>query len=120
MATPQNGEEIHVDEIEASAGEKAGVGRYVLIFGTLIGIILLGGVALIGGLSQGDVEEEVTVSGRIQSTEGGSESNDGVLGVEPERTQDTAEAAGPDVGAGQSDASAPDTGTPNISNTDAR
>lgn len=81
MAAPE--EEIHIRDTEATGASKEGVGRWVLIFGTLIAIALLGAVALFGGLSQGDVEEEATVSGKIQSVEQDS-ANDGVLlGDEP-------------------------------------
>lgn len=76
MARPD--EEIHIRDTEATAASKEGVGRWVLIFSTLIAIVLLGGVALFGGLSQGDVEEEATVSGRIDSVENDS-GQDGVL-----------------------------------------
>ena len=71
-------DEVHIRDIEATGASKEGVGRWVLILSTALVILLLGGVALFGGLSQDTVEEEATVSGRIQSTEQGS-SNDGVL-----------------------------------------
>ncbi len=77
MAGPD--EEIHIRDIEATGASKEGVGRWVLILSTVLVILLLGGVALWGGMSQGLVEEEATVSGKIQSVEGGNESNDGVL-----------------------------------------
>ena len=76
MAGPD--EEIHIRDTEATGASKENVGRWVLIFSTLIAIVLLGGVALFGGLSQGTVEEEATVSGKISSVEDDGD-NDGVL-----------------------------------------
>lgn len=77
MANPD--EEVHIRDTEATAASKEGVGRWVLIFGTALVILLLGAVALFGGLSQGDVEEEATVSGRIDSVENEDADSDGVL-----------------------------------------
>ena len=77
MARPD--EEIHIRDTEATGASKEGVGRWVLIFSTLIAIVLLGAVALFGGLSQGTVEEEATVSGKISSVEDDGSDNDGVL-----------------------------------------
>lgn len=88
MAAPND--EVHIRDTEATGASKEGVGRWVLIFSTLIAIILLGAVALFGGLSQGDVEEEATVSGRIQSVED-RDANDGVLLGEDAGAADLAE-----------------------------
>jgi len=37
----QEGDEIHIDEIEASGGSKEGVVRWVLGIGTLLAILIL-------------------------------------------------------------------------------
>lgn len=71
-------DEVHIRDIEATGASKEGVGRWVLVIGTGIAILALLGTALMGGLSQDTIEEEATVSGKIQSTEQDS-SNDGVL-----------------------------------------
>lgn len=76
MAVPD--EEVHIRDTEATAASRENVGRWVLIFSTLIAIVLLGAVALFGGLSQDTVEEEATVSSRIQSVED-ENTDDGVL-----------------------------------------
>ena len=69
------GDEVHVSEQEVSAGSKEGVGRWVLAIGTLLAIILLSIVWIIPALTQGDVEEEATVSGKISSQEDGEETD---------------------------------------------
>ena len=62
----RNGE-IHIDDNEASAGETSGHMRKVLGISTLIAIIGLSIVWITGALTQGDVEEEATLSGKIQA-----------------------------------------------------
>lgn len=97
MANPD--EEVRIRDIEATGASKEGVGRWVLIFGTALVILLLGAVALFGGLSQDTVEEEATVSGRIDSVEQGTgANNDGVLLGEGGSARDIDEDAG-NVGA---------------------
>ena len=73
------GEEVHLETTEASGGSKEGVGRWVLVISTAIAVLILGAIALFGGLSQGDVEEEVTVSENIRSAEEDDGANDGIL-----------------------------------------
>ncbi|MXO85945.1 hypothetical protein GRI38_07850 [Altererythrobacter aurantiacus] len=65
----QDGDETHVSDVEASGGSKEGVVRWVLIIGTLVTIVLLSAVWIIGASTQGDIEEEATVSGVISSQE---------------------------------------------------
>ena len=76
-----DGEQIHVDDTEASGGSKEGVVRWVLLGGMLLAILLLSIVWIIPALSQGDVEEEATVTGKVEATQDES-GTDGVLGVE--------------------------------------
>ena len=73
------GEEVHLETTEASGGSKENVGRWVLIVGTLAAILFLGGIWITGALTQGDVEEEVTVSENIRSAEEDDGANDGIL-----------------------------------------
>lgn len=63
----QQGDEVHASETEASGGSKEGVVRWVLIIGTLLAIGFLTVIWVTGAASQGDVEEEATVSGIIDS-----------------------------------------------------
>lgn len=65
----RRGEEVHVETTEASGGSKEGVVRWVLIIGTLLAIVLLSIIWMTGAAFQGDVEEERTVSGQIDSAE---------------------------------------------------
>ncbi|NVD45809.1 hypothetical protein [Qipengyuania atrilutea] len=67
------GDEVHVSEQEVSAGSKEGVGRWVLAIGTLLAILLLSIVWIIPAMTQGDVEEEATMSGTISSQNDGEE-----------------------------------------------
>ncbi|WP_279350492.1 hypothetical protein [Erythrobacter litoralis] len=73
--------EVHVSEVEASGGSKEGVGRWVLLGGTLLAIILLSIVWIIPAIMEGDVEEEATVSGEIQSRESDGDSTDSIVGA---------------------------------------
>ncbi len=75
------GDEIHVDETEASGGSKEGVVRWILIVGTLLAIILLSAIWIFGAATQGDVEEEATVSGAIDSRDEGY-GTDSIIGID--------------------------------------
>lgn len=83
----KEGEEIHVDETEASGGSKEGVVRWVLAGGLLLAILLLSVTWIIPALSKGDVEEEATVSGAIQSMEEDGDGTDSIVGI-PDGTDD--------------------------------
>ena len=75
------GDEIHVTDTEASGGSKEGVVRWVLIGGLVLAIILLSIVWIIPAMTQGDVEEEATVSGEIRSMEEEGDGTDSIVGV---------------------------------------
>ena len=87
---------VHVSEEEASGGSKEGVVRWVLLGGLLLAIILLSVTWIVPALMQGDVEEEGTVSGEIQSMENDGDTTDSIVGAGP-----TEEAAGSDQTATQ-------------------
>jgi len=72
--------EVHVSEVEASGGSKEGVGRWVLLIGTLLAVILLSVVWIVPALMQGDVEEEASVSREIQSLESDGDGTDSIVG----------------------------------------
>ena len=63
------GEEIHVSDTEASGASKEGVVRWVLIASTLLAIVLLSLIWIIPAMTQGDIEEEASVSNKIQSSD---------------------------------------------------
>ena len=75
----KEGEEVHLDETEASGGSKEGVVRWVLAGGLLLAIILLSVTWIIPALSTGDVEEEGTVSGQISSMEDDGSDTDSMV-----------------------------------------
>lgn len=75
----KEGEEVHLDETEASGGSKEGVVRWVLAGGLLLAIVLLSVTWIIPALSTGDVEEEGTVSGQISSMEDDGNDTDSIV-----------------------------------------
>ena len=77
--------EIHIDDTAASGGEKSGHMRWVLGVGLALAIGLMTIIWITGALSQGDVEEEGTVSGKITSQQDDSSGTDSI--IEPEDTQ---------------------------------
>ncbi len=72
----KQGDEIHVNDTEASGGNKTGHVRWILVIGTLLAIVLLSIVWITGAATQGDVEEERTASGRMDSTVGAEADGD--------------------------------------------
>lgn len=69
-------DEIHIEDDLAKAGETSGHMRWVLGIGTLLAIILMSIIWITGAATQGDVEEEATVSGELRSTVGEEEDGD--------------------------------------------
>ena len=84
----KEGDEIHIDDVEASGGSKEGVVRYVLAGGLILAIILMSVVWIVPAMTQGDVEEEATVSGEISSMEEEGDSTDSILGTDEEQVGD--------------------------------
>ncbi|MBX7539600.1 hypothetical protein [Qipengyuania sphaerica] len=77
----KEGDEVHVSETEASGGSKEGVVRWVLAGGLLLAVLLMSIVWIIPAMTQGDVEEEATVSGEIRSMEEEGDGTDSIVGV---------------------------------------
>ena len=71
---------------------KEGVVRWVLLGGLVLAVILLSVVWIIPAMTQGDVEEEATVSGEIQSMEDDGNSTDSIIGTETDLGDDTVSA----------------------------
>ena len=65
----RHNDEVHINEEEVSGGSKEGVVRWVLIAGTLLAIILLSVIWISGAATQGDIESEATVSGRMDAAD---------------------------------------------------
>ena len=80
----KEGDEIHVTDTEASGGSKEGVVRWVLLGGLVLAVILMSVVWIIPAMMQGDVEEEATVRGEIQSMEEDGDGTDSIVGVPSE------------------------------------
>ncbi len=70
---------IHIEGDHASAGEKTGVMRYVLAISLVLALVAMSAVWIIPAMFQGDVEEEATVSGAIQSTAEEGDGTDSIV-----------------------------------------
>ena len=79
----KHGDNVHLEEEEASGGSKEGVVRWVLAGGLVLAILLMSIVWIIPALTQGDVEEEATVSGELQSLEDEGDGTDSIVGTGP-------------------------------------
>ncbi len=69
------GNEVHASETEASGGQKTGHVRWILGIGTFLAIIGLSAIWIFGAATQGDVEGEATVSGKISAQEAGDDTD---------------------------------------------
>lgn len=52
------GDEVHVDDTEASGGSKEGVVRWVLVIGTLMAIIVLSLIWMTGAFVHQDTDDQ--------------------------------------------------------------
>ena len=79
--------EIHVSDVEASGATKEGVGRWILLIGTLLAILLLSVVWIVPALMESDVNNQTDVSGQIREAreERAGEDTDSI--IEPDRTE---------------------------------
>ena len=59
----KKGDEIHIEDDDAYAGEKSGHMRVVLAISLLAALALMSAIWIFGAFSQGDAEEEITMSG---------------------------------------------------------
>lgn len=71
----KEGDEIHVDEVEARSGSTPHIVRYVLAISLTLVIVLLTAIWMTGAFTQGDVEEEANVSAIERSAETGRDSD---------------------------------------------
>ncbi len=76
----RRGDEVHIETDEARGGESQGTMRWVLGVGLFLSIALLSIIWITGALTQGDVESEATVSGKIEAaSEEDGNSTDSIL-----------------------------------------
>ncbi|MGX7952047.1 hypothetical protein ACWPM1_05710 [Tsuneonella sp. HG249] len=74
----QRGDEVHVNETEASAGSKEGVVRWVLIIGLLLVAILFAVIVMTGAFSQEDgPDSEYNVSNEMAAQENAGQRDEG-------------------------------------------
>ena len=76
----QRGDEVHMNETEASGGSKEGVVRWVLVVGTFLAIAFLTIIWVTGALTQSDVESQATVDGRIEASQSDNAATDSMVG----------------------------------------
>lgn len=67
MSTQDPDGTIHIDDDEATGAVKTGAMRWVLGISLALTIIALSAVWITGALTQGEVESEGTLSGRIEA-----------------------------------------------------
>tara|TARA_B100001179_G_scaffold213557_1_gene182252 strand:+ start:135 stop:461 length:327 start_codon:yes stop_codon:yes gene_type:complete len=79
---------VHIDEEDVSGASKEGVVRWVLLGGLVLAVLLLSVVWIVPAMTQGDVEEEATVSGEIRSMEDDGQGTDSIVGVPSETDND--------------------------------
>ena len=70
---------IHIEDDEAKAGETSGHMRWVLGISLILAVIAMSLVWIIPSLSQGDAEEEATLSGRMEAQN--DDDGDGTDGI---------------------------------------
>lgn len=85
----KKGDEVHIDEQEVSGGSKEGVVRWVLLGGLALAVLLMSIVWIIPAMTQGDVEEEATVSGEIQSMEDDGDTTDSIITDSADNPEET-------------------------------
>lgn len=82
MPTPDR--RTRIDQGDAKAGSKEGVGRWVLLISTGLAIIALTIIWVTGALTQGDGESEATVTGRIEERVDDEGLDRSIDGINPE------------------------------------
>lgn len=71
--------EVHIEDTQAKAGETTGRMRWVLGIGLVLAIGLLTIIWVTGALSQGDVEEEATMTGETMSRMDDGNNTDSII-----------------------------------------
>ncbi|WP_271078580.1 hypothetical protein [Aurantiacibacter sp. MUD61] len=59
----KKGEEIHIEDDDAMAAQSTGHLRWILAVSLLAALALMSAIWIFGAFSQGDAEEEITMSG---------------------------------------------------------
>jgi hypothetical protein len=88
----RRGDEVHMDETEASGASKEGVVRWVLIIGTFLAIAFLTIIWVTGAWTQNEKESQATASGRIEAAKRDL-ANDSMVGDRLDEMDTTSQAA---------------------------
>ncbi len=75
----RQGEEVHIQTDEVRGGESQGTMRWVLGVGLFLTIALLSIIWITGALTQGDVESEATVSGKVEAARDDGDFTDSIV-----------------------------------------
>ena len=75
----REGNEVHVETDEARGGSTPHIVRWILLISLFAAIALLSIIWMTGAATQGDVEEEATVSGIVRSQEDNGNDTDSIV-----------------------------------------
>jgi len=75
----KKGDQIHIEDDDATAASKTGHMRYILAISLFVAIALLSAIWIFGAWSQGDTEEEANTSAVMQDNQDDGADTDGVL-----------------------------------------
>lgn len=92
----RQGDEVHMDTTEASAGSRENVVRWVLIVGTFLAIVLLSVAWITGALTTDKYAEEASVGGQIALEDEG-DSTDSIVIEDADDIEGAPETANPDT-----------------------
>ncbi len=110
----RKGDEVHVETDEARGASSPNIVRWVLLVSLLAAIALLSIIWITGAATQGESEQNVEVTNRLEDR-GADDSTDGIVGEnadELETAEPGAEVGQPTVGNQAADAPLPDEGGP--------
>ena len=87
----QEGDEIHIEDDEASGGEKTGHVRWILGLSLVGALALMSIIWITGAVSQGDTEEEATKSAVMQDAQDALDEGDSADSILMEPGEDIAD-----------------------------
>ena len=78
----KEGDEVHIDDVEASGGSTPHIVRYVLGISLALAIVALSAIWITGALSQRNAEEDANVGGIAQGADTAETDSDGMNSAE--------------------------------------
>jgi mRNA-degrading endonuclease toxin of MazEF toxin-antitoxin module len=96
----KRGDEVHVNETEASGGSKEGVVRYVLVISLFLAIAALSLIWITGALTQDEAESRTSIDAPAgTSPEAAGDTTDSIVSEDAGEIEGAATADAPDTGA---------------------